>query len=196
VLLAICINLGHIKSDLIALLLPGLTFGLGNGVYLHVFMGLRSIWKLVIFIAASVAASYLSVIIAFLVHVHLTLWLDAFRVRTSPIGPETYFAGGMVGAFVILLTALLVIPNQRKSWIKLLAAFCGSLVGGVLALAGDAVEGLLRSVPPHLLEFIWRAGGTDIVLIGIWQVGMGFVLSFMFWIQQNQTLVISESEQT
>jgi hypothetical protein len=87
-------SLSHLVSDSVALFLPGITFGVGIAVCLRLFLGLRTIWKIAVFVAASLAANWLSVLAAFFAYKHLTFPLDAFRTRTSPVGPETYSPEG------------------------------------------------------------------------------------------------------
>ncbi|SRR5229473_4028280 len=197
-LLVSCVNLGPILGDRASLFLPGITFGIGNALCLRVFLGLRSIWKIAVFIAASASASYLSVLAAFFAHEHLSWRLDAFRQQTSPVGPETLFAGGFTGAFVILLAALLVVPTRKPIGKTLLAVFGGSLVGGLLGIAGKTAGAFVDRVQPQLLHFIWRDGGDDTLLIVLWPAGMSLLLSLMLWVGREPTpdAVISESKQT
>ncbi|HET9184454.1 MAG TPA: hypothetical protein VFP59_20215 [Candidatus Angelobacter sp.] len=175
----------HILGNAGSLFLPGIIFGLAIAVWLRLCSCLCSIWKMIIFMAGCVVASYLSIAAALLVHLHLTLRLDAFRTRTSPIAPETYFAGGFTGACLILLTTLFLTEPHRSLGDTLMGALAGALVGGGLGVAAEEASSVLYGSYGHMLPYLARAGGADAVLIIFWETGMALVLAFTLFACSN-----------
>ena len=186
ILIVFSVEPRHVFGDRLWLLLPGITFGLANALCLFVFIKVQTLWKLATFVAASVAASALAVIVSFVVLANPAFRLDAFRARSSPIGPEVLFAGGAAGGLVILLAALLLTSGSKAIRPTVFIALCGSCIGGLLAIGGDAAGSFLVHSGFQMSSHFWRSGGTDLLLIVLWEAGMGVVLSNAIWVLRRQ----------
>jgi hypothetical protein len=161
--------------------LDGGIFGLLIGACLGAFLHLRSIWKIGVFILVSILAYYVSYFSAGLSHLYLF-----YRLRTEPAFLPEAFVGGFLGAFFIVMTALILLcPTQKwkQSFIK---SILWAFFGGILGVLGSAAAPLLGVVRPHwALVPVYRSD-PDVSLILVWQVGVAFLLALIFWIENNR----------
>jgi hypothetical protein len=116
----------------------------------------------------------------------------------SPIGagPDisavTLFAGGFVGAYLVIGITLLLIPLQTEKRSVLVRSLCWPLLGGILGVIGwnlGASLGMaLWSIAHHLhltandetwLNALHSDTSHEFSLFLIWQVGMAVVLGIM-----------------
>jgi hypothetical protein len=149
-----------------------LGFGVFLGGWFWVFPGLRSIWKTMVFILISPAAVVLAI-------------LSAIPFVNGP-GPQysAEFVGGYVGAFVILLAALLLLARQPRLLRSIAKSLCWAIAGGVLAIIGAA------SAPEFHGLRMWldpRQPDSDISLLFVWQIGMALVFALMLWFEENRS---------
>lgn len=151
-------------------------FGACNAVCLHWLFGLRSVWRTVLFIAASAVSAFISVRAAGWTDSHLALF-DPIRGE-SMVDPERLFAGGFVGAFVILITGMWAVSPAPTLWSTLLKAFCGALVGGILGVGGWAAGPLFYRIRSHL-RWTLHGGDYDQSLVIIWETGLALVLALL-----------------
>ena len=172
-----------IASALVAISMRSTQFGrfnpfgsLGFGVFLGgwfwVIPGLRSIWKTLVFILVSPAALVLAIVSA----------VPVVDGTTPPSSAE--FVGGYVGAFVILLAALLLLARQPRLLLSIAKSLCWAIAGGVLAIIGMAsapeFHGLRMRLDPHQPD-------SDISLLFLWHIGMALVFALMLWFEENRS---------
>ena len=147
-----------------------LVFGVFLSGWFWVFPGLRSIGKTVVFILVSPAALVVAILSA----------IPFVNGRDPQYSAE--FVGGYVGAFVILLTALLLLAHQPRLLRSITKSLCWAIAGGVLAIIGMA------SGPEfHVLRIRLdpRRTDSDISLLFVWQVGMALVFALMLWFEER-----------
>jgi len=150
----------------------GAMFGLAIVLCFWIFFGLRSIWKTLTFIALSAAACFLSVFAAGFTY-DSTLGVSWLRDQAGHmVMGHVFFAGGFAGAFIILATALFLLPPKLNvGWVFIKAA-CWSLLGGLLGIIGHAVG--------------------DLWLTLVWQTGMAVILALMLLFEKHRlTLPVS-----
>jgi hypothetical protein len=171
-------------SALLASILPRLGFfGIG-GIFgasiaacFWLVGSLRSVWKTLIFIAASMTALTLAILST--VNgpgIQLFSWVD----RGWGLGPEEYFVGGAVGAAVILAATLFLLFPAQAVWRILAKAAGWSLVGGLLGFVATAREPL----------FQWR-GSNFAQLFVVWQTGMASLLGLLVRMEQRTSHEVS-----
>jgi hypothetical protein len=122
----------------LVLFVPGAVFGVIVSSYYAIFLRIRAWARLLSLIAASIGAYFLAV--------QLSVYaLVGFRELDWSSRPWSFngalFLGGMVGAFVMLTTAQLLLSTRRKWRAVLGAAILWSLAGGALGVAGWALGG-------------------------------------------------------
>jgi len=171
-------------GDVVALLVPGTLFGLGLSLCLWIVAGVRSVWRIIGVVCISQVAFPLSGLAALLAFEHFTFALDHLRTRTTPVGAETYFAGGFTGSFIVMVGMLMLVPMRPGIAMTLGAVFGGSIFGGLLAIAGEAATSLIRREYTHIPHPVWQFFGPNGVLLLIWQTGMGFLLSVVLGSKQ------------
>lgn len=153
-------------------------FNLGGSVALGVFLsgwfwvfpGLRSIGKTMVFILVSPAALVLAIWSA-------VPFFDGYNPQPAE------FVGGYVGAFVILLAALLLLARQPRLLRSIAKSLCWAIAGGVLAIIGMA------SGPEfHVLRMRLdpRRTDSDISLLFVWHIGMALVFALMLWFEEKR----------
>ena len=153
-------------------LLGSVSFGVFLSGWFWVFPGLRSIGKTIVFILMSPVAMVLAILSA-IPFVH---------------GPnqryQAEFVGGYLGAFVILLTALLLLALQPQLLRSIVKSICWAFAGGVLAITGMA------SGPAFHALRMWldpRRPDSDISLLFVWQVGMALVFALTLWAEEKHS---------
>jgi hypothetical protein len=149
--------------------LGSLEFGVLLAVCFCVFFGLRSLTKALVFVFASMASAYLSVWSAVLVLGHLG--------KSSTYLPES-FVGGYVGAFVILLTAILLVAPEIRLLHALVSSSCWALTGGLLAVIGRAAGPMFHDLR---MQVDGGLPNSDLSLVFVWQIGTAFVVALLIW---------------
>ena len=155
--------------------LGGVTFGTAIGACCCVLVPLRSIWKIPVFIVVSAISAYLAFFSAVFTH--------DYACRSRHICELDMFAGGLVGAFVLLLALQFFFLSERKPGREFVGSILGSLVGGLLGVFGSNSEFPLfrdvqRSFAPH-------DPVSDVSLIVVWQTGMAIVFGLTLWFQEH-----------
>ncbi|HET7873425.1 MAG TPA: hypothetical protein VFL42_12980, partial [Terriglobales bacterium] len=147
--------------------LGSLEFGFLLAICFCVFFGVRSLSKALVFIFASTASAYLSIWSAVLV---------LGRLGDNPTYlPET-FVGGYVGAFVILLTAVLLVAPDIELLLALVRSFSWALTGGLLAVIGRAAGPMFHDLRMQLDRGL---PDSDFSLILVWKIGTAFVVALL-----------------
>jgi hypothetical protein len=149
-----------------AVICPGSIFGLVESAYLWGLWGMRSIPRLFAFTAGS-ALAHIAAMYAAIVIVSKSPWTFYLFYLAS-------FIAGLLGAFLLLLSALLLlsigITPLQVFWKSLL----WSIAGGALGVAGLKLGEWITSV------FGLRGNQDVYVLYLIWQTGAALCLSILF----------------
>jgi hypothetical protein len=151
-----------------------LAFGVFLSGCFWIFLGLRSVWKTVVFIVVSVAAALISVLTGFLV-------AGKLGDNSQTYLPEI-LVGGSVGAFVIVLAAMLLLAPEVRLLRCVVKSACWGLAGSVLARIGMAAGPEFHALRMRLDP---KVPDSDMSLIFVWQIGMAFVLALVFWTERK-----------
>jgi hypothetical protein len=151
-----------------------LAFGVFLSGCFWVFLGLRSFWKTVVFTVVSVAAALISILSGFLVTGTLG--------ENSQIYLPEIFVGGYVGAFVIVLAAMVLLAPEVRLLRSVVKSACWGLAGGVLARIGMAAGPEFHALRMRLDP---KVPDSDMSLLFIWQIGVAFVLALVFWTERK-----------
>lgn len=178
--------LGRLHLDF----LPGTLFGALVSGCLAYCRVLRNPYRIIGFAVASTLADYLSIMVAGEVELRSSIGEGASQ-EYATISKMALFAGGFVGAFVIV-AAFLKLVGSKIAWKHLLlVALAGSAVGGVLGVIGWVLG-------PFLGMGLWRVAHSmgltsptetfQNALLGqtcrvyslwiVWQTGVGLLLGF------------------
>jgi hypothetical protein len=145
-------------------LLLGAIFGFTIAFCLWIFFKLRSLWKTLVFIAASASACLLSFFAAGFTYEN-TLGASWLRDQAGHLYmAHVFFAGGFTGAYIILVTSLFLLGAKLNVGPLLIKAACWSLPGGLLGVMGETV------------------GERWLALV--WQTGMALVLALMLFFEE------------
>jgi hypothetical protein len=180
-LVTLCFRL---PGDAAAAALASGVFGALNAACMYWFFGLRSTRKMTVFIVVCIAGLYISALAAAQAHQNLALF-QAFRARESVIDPESFFVGGFVGAFLILVAALFLVFPARNFLRSCFKALAGGLFGGMLGLLGQAGAEFVYRVRSHLPVETLCASDFDVSLVVVWQTGVAFMLAVVLWMEAN-----------
>jgi hypothetical protein len=180
----LCFSSGRLPGDAASAALASGVFGALNAVCLYWFFGLRSAWKSVAFIIVCMAALFASALAAGWAHHNLAVF-QAFRTQESVIDPETFFVGGFVGAFLIVMAALFLVFPVRSFLSTCFKALGGGLLGGLLGLLGQAGGGLVYRVRSQLPVRVFCGSDFDVSLVVVWQTGVAFILALILWMEAN-----------
>ena len=135
--------------------------------------------RIVAFVCACAAADLASLFGAF--GMEIAMRALSTGPASSHIPLPVPFAGGFVGAFVIVAAALLLLRPQTISWRSLRSTLLAAAGGGLLGIMGwrlGTLHSLLDS--SHQQE-------PYFVLFAVWQTGVAFVLGLT--LRHQQTLV-------
>jgi len=145
----------------------GFVFGIWIAAYFVVHEGVRSVGKVVAFVAASTAAFLASVLAAFKVFDHLP-----GHASTGSSGVNipllVFFISGTVGAFIILGAAFLLFGPRNVTWRSLSRIVLWSGIGGFLGIVGWTLGSLLK-----------RPNAQFFPLFIIWQTGVALSLALL-----------------
>ena len=164
-------------------------FGVFIAVYLSLVVASRSLLRVIGFIFAStfayILAYYTTMFSADFIGFSNTPGPDYGQLSAAPV--SAFFLGGTVGAFVVVLAALLHFPVGATLSRIFGKALLWSLWGGILGALGWASGPLLGGIVLRALgkEAVISSpgdGGTDYyyAIILVWQAGMGLVLGIVF----------------
>lgn len=186
------------------LLVPGALFGATLSVCLWFFTGVRPLWKLIVIAAAS--------LLAFPISAATCIYLEDFSpwpfhtpgTNFANISNASLFAGGAVGAFLLLAAVFLVVDSEQPMTKVLFRALCWSLLGGGLGVVGHKLGPWLGTAlwpleptfsPNDTLETAVLQGraGIDSLLL-VWQTGMGFVLGIALTASNSLILRVTEGK--
>ena len=164
-------------------------FGAVLAGFLWLFRGLRSLWKVFLLLATSIAAYWVASLLA---------WPIMPRIQGIP--NFEYFVAGAIGAFLVLAATLFItFPEQKGRRIFALAAFF-AIGGGLLGMVGWALGSSLgngiKLILAHLdlSTSIAFSSDIDVNLYSvhlIWQAGMGLLFGILFWRISSQNAVRS-----
>jgi len=88
-----------------------------------------------------------------------------------------YFVGGGIGAFIVLLTGMLLFGPAEMRGDTLAMAFFGALGGGILGLLGAELD---RTVGLH------KVGDFGVALFFVWQSAIALILGLLLrWSQKR-----------
>jgi hypothetical protein len=190
------LTLAGVVSGILSILLPlSLTFvgawlGLVVSAYLWIFRGFRSVARALGFAATSAAAFYA----ALMATIFLPLRIRALDLSdASEHGPHTdvFFSGGVVGGFLVFLSAFLLFCPKKKTWRSILEALLWSLPCGILGVAGWALGSTFGRALCSLIPFRLNPGDTDEPffrsLFLVWQTGAGFLLGFALALEEERS---------
>lgn len=186
------------------LLVPGVLFGATLSVCLWFFTGLRSLWKLILLAAAS--------LLAFPISGATCIYLEYFSpwpfhtpgTDFAHISNASLFAGGALGAFLLLVALFRVVGSEQPMTKVLFRALCWSLLGGGLGVAGHGLGPWVGTAlwplepnfsPNDTLETAVLQGRTGIdSLLLVWQTGMGFVLGIALTASTSLDVHVTKGE--
>lgn len=171
--LTACFDPGRFITGRLSIPIAVAPFGALMAIGLYYFFGLRSIWKLTIFIAVSLLATLFSVVAAALVFLSLRL------IRSPQADPTAFFVGGFVGCFILLVTALRLVLPSLDSAKLFLKGLSGGVVGGLLGAGGRAAAGIAHQIRISFPSLRFYGGDSDVSLLLVWQTGMGLVLAWV-----------------
>ncbi|MGE5324124.1 MAG: hypothetical protein ACM3SW_14755 [Actinomycetota bacterium] len=150
-------------------------------ICLFSFFGRHSILKTSVFIMVSPLAWVLSVFAAASMYF---AW-PRFSTGLSPVEPAAFFAGGFVGAFVLLLAwSWVLAPGLELRGGAVLMSFFGALGGGFLGAFGRAAGGLFTKIRLHFSLRVY-GGDSDASMVLIWQIGMALIFGVFVWLERN-----------
>ncbi len=158
--------------------LGGLLFGSCTAFCCWVFMGVRSVWKMLLFIGISGAAAYVSFFFGIMTQ-------DFFSrvVQIGGQGEAEFFVAGCAGAFVLLAAMqLLFLPDCRAGRAFLasgLWSISGGLLGSVSLTAAPAFDNIRRRLAPHQTD-------ADVSLILVWQTGMALIFAVVLLLRNKK----------
>ena len=143
-------------------LILGAIFGTVLVVYFALFEGLRTPVRFFVFIMVCSAAYPLSI---------LAVMFNGLTASESlDITLAQFFAGGGVGAFVVLLPGMLLFGPAEMRGDALGLAFFGALGGGILGLLGEELD---RAIGLH------RAADFGASVFLVWQSGVALILGVL-----------------
>ncbi|MGP0072259.1 MAG: hypothetical protein ACLPWF_10025 [Bryobacteraceae bacterium] len=153
-------------------LYPGLIFGIAVAGVFGLHGGVRSPLRLIGFVAASAAA--------FPISVYGALWTTPFVrdlwpgysdwAKSAVVPLPSIFIAGVIGAFIIFLSAFLALATVNVSLHGVVRPACLALGGGVLGTIGWVSAGAGQS-PQNLLK--------SAALYVIWQTGVALCIPFV-----------------
>lgn len=169
-------------------LLPGFLFGLFVCGSLALIRVLTSIRRAIVLIAVTTISYPLSILVTGVIQLVLS---QHSSMRDRPdISGIALFAGGFVGAFLVIGVILLLIPLQTGKRSVLVRSLCWPLLGGILGVIGwdlGASLGIsLWSIAHHLhltangearLNALHGDTSHQFSLWLVWQTGMAVVLA-------------------
>src|SRR5712691_3184998 len=166
----------------------GTCFGLALSAGLF-FWGLRSVWKMVALVVASLAAWKIS---SFLTSMAIMVWpfghtdsnwFDSPNPQLPPDPSSIFCIGGFTGAFLLFMAVFFLLFPQEKLWRIIAKALPWSLGGAVLAVIGWALGPGLgmpfwSALHPHVDFDSITFGEAQyyISLFLVWQPGMALLL--------------------
>jgi hypothetical protein len=157
------------------LLILGAIFGVAIVLYLALFEGIRTPFRFAAFLFACTASFPLSI-----------LGTIVFGIRTpqsAAISLYDLFVGGGIGAFVVLLSGMLLFGPAEMRGDTLGLAFFGALGGSILGLLGGELD---RAVGPH------KAGDLGASVFFVWQSGIALLLGLLLRWGQKRYLSASQ----
>jgi hypothetical protein len=166
----------------------GTCFGLALSAGL-IFWGLRSVWKIVALVVASIAAWKISswlTMMALLVwpfgHTD-SHWFGSPNADLPPTPSSVFCIGGFTGTFLLFMAVFFLLFPQEKLWRIIAKALAWSLGGAVLAVIGWALGPGLgmpfwSALHPHVGfdSITFGEAPNYISLFLVWQPGMAFLL--------------------
>jgi hypothetical protein len=166
--------------------LLGITFGVVMAVYFWFFSPARSIQRALGFVGVSTAAYTVAVFVTIFSGEYIPHEIKDFAFIAG-YPPLSFFLGGTVGAFLVLLAAVLFFSTETNLPELLLKTFLLALVGGALGVLGWAAGHLVGDRILSALgkeQFLNNAGKDDAgyycSIFLVWQTGMGAVIGLMF----------------
>ncbi|MGB2678336.1 MAG: hypothetical protein WAN12_14720 [Candidatus Acidiferrum sp.] len=164
----------------------GSIFGLVFSVYFWVVLRNRSVVRAVAFVLSSTAAYVLAFFSTLLLGASHLNDRGGGAIADSPAW--VFFIGGVIGAVVVLIAALLLHSNEHDVAKIVLLAAGWSLIGGILGVAGWGLgpslgRGITSVVDPKSLALRPYAPEDalyEFSLYFVWQAGMGGVLGVLF----------------
>jgi len=189
-------------SGLLAISLPfpdrvssyciGALFGVMTMACLWLSPGLRSVWKAIAFIIASVVAYEVAVDATVATPSSFRIFGFHLVAEQGKTAAHIFFTGGLVGAFVVFASALFLFFPAEKSWRVLGKALAWSTLGGVLGVAGWALGSSVGKAFWFALHALHRtAPGEDLQaaldhetpafysLFIVWQTGAALILGIL-----------------
>ena len=170
----------------------GALFGVVIAACLWWSQGLRSVWKAIAFVIASMVAYQVGVDATVATPSDLRILGVHLFAEPGKTAAHIFFSGGLVGAFVIFAAALFLFFPAEKSWRVLGKALAWSTLGGVLGVAGWELGSSLGKVLWLALHALHRtAAGEDLQtaldhetgafysLFVVWQTGAALVLGVL-----------------
>jgi len=172
----------------------GSVFGIFIAVALLWCRVLRDPWRAILLPVATALALYLALFTAAFVEVILPS--ERFDMGNSPFpSPVALFAGGLVGAFLVMIAVSLLVPRGVPINPIALGVVCSSVCGGVLGVIGWALGptlGIAVWSGLHSLgltapdETILNARGETshmLSLFIVWQSGLAVIIALVliYW---------------
>ena len=172
-------------TNILGYFVPGALLGAALSACLWFCGAIRPLWKLLFITAVSAISLPISGLIGAYLEYFSPFPLHTVGTGFANVSNTSLFAGGAVGAF-LLLTAVFTAGSEEPMAKVLFRALCWSLAGGVLAVVGWHLGPWLGAalwydvsptLPNDTLETAALQGRTGIdSLLLVWQTGMGFVL--------------------
>jgi hypothetical protein len=148
----------------------------------------RKMWKAICVVALTTAAFWISYALAAGIELHVPREHWAAMGKYPTVSPASLAAGGMIGAFIVLTTTLLLIDRKAALAGLLWRSLCWSLLAGSLAVLGWTFGPTLGQllVPQQAPSKYARKAAPfedtpehHYALYVVWQTGMAFALGMV-----------------
>jgi len=167
---------------------PGMIFGLALAFCLHRLKWVKSVKELAGFVAICTAA-YPA---AFWIGLAYPSWFPLFRTVWNGFIPPTnaFFVAGLAGGAIVVIAFLLLL-RIRDLRSAALISIVGSVISGLLGVAGWLWDGKMSTAIDHVLTVVHISTDSprnyaELASIFItWQTGMALLLAVSFWLSQR-----------
>jgi hypothetical protein len=159
-------------------MLIGATFGAAIVLYLALFEGIRTPFRFAAFLFACVASFPLSILGVFVLGLRMS--------QSMNMSLFDLFVGGGTGAFVVLLSGMLLFGPAEMRGDTLGLAFFGAVGGGILGLLGGVLD---RAIGSH------GAGDFGASVYFVWQSGIALILGLLLRWGQKRYLAVPQTPQ-
>ena len=159
----------------------------------------RSVWKIAAFVIVCSAADVAATLVAFQVDSRIPHQGITFNGSAGlDIPLSVFFAGGFIGAFIVLTAALFLFGLKTAGWGSSWKIVAGALIGGALGVAGWCSGPLLGRALWIILQqshlrpsretyetAIQQQTPEWVALIFVWQVGVALLVGLILRVERT-----------